>query len=306
MLSSTVLIVVSWALLAVFVLAFALRTIKIARLPIHLRWELAPVPHEKGRSHYGGSYLEEFEWWTKPREKDRVKEVSYMFQEILLLKSVWEHNRRLWWFSFPFHLGLYVLIGAGGLLLVSGSLELGGVEAAGGWHNGITVLAAAGFALGGLGALGLLVSRFVDSRFREYTTPAALFNLILLLAVFVTGGYAIASSENLAAAVWSFGTGLVTGDMAVELSAVQQAHVLLALLFLAYLPFSRMMHFVAKYFTYHDVRWDDRPREAGSALDRRLRRALEYGIDWSAAHARTGKTWAEVATTLPEDAATGE
>ena len=66
-------IVISWVLLAVFVVAFVLRTIRLAKLPVHLRWELAPVPHEKGKSHYGGSYLEEFEWWTKPREKDMTK-----------------------------------------------------------------------------------------------------------------------------------------------------------------------------------------------------------------------------------------
>ena len=79
-----------------------------------------------------------------------------------------------------------------------------------------------------------------------------------------------------------------------------------AALFLFYLPFTRMVHFFAKYFTYHEVRWDDRPREAGTALDRRLREALNFGVDWSAAHTRTGKTWAEVATTLPEDKAAGE
>jgi hypothetical protein len=54
------------------------------------------------------------------------------------------------------------------------------------------------------------------------------------------------------------------------------------------------------------VRWDDRPRETGSALDRRLREALDFGVDWSAAHTRTGKTWAQVATTLPEDTKSGE
>ncbi len=298
MFSSTVLIVVSWALLAVFVVAFALRTIKIARLPIHLRWELAPVPHEKGKSHYGGSYLEEFEWWTKPREKDPIKEASYMLQEILLLKSVWEHNRRLWWFSFPFHFGMYVLIAAGGLLLLSGGLELAGVEAAGGWRSGISMLAAAGFALGGFGALGLLVSRFVDPRFRDYTTAAALFNLILLLAVFVTGGFAIAASQDLASAVWGFGRGLVTGDMAIELSGVQQAHLLLALLFLAYLPFTRMMHFVAKYFTYHQVRWEDEPLTVGGRLEGKANRLLGQPVTWGAPHvnANGNKNWVDVAT----------
>ena len=31
--------------------------------PLHVRWELYPVPHEGERAKHGGSYLEEFEWW---------------------------------------------------------------------------------------------------------------------------------------------------------------------------------------------------------------------------------------------------
>jgi hypothetical protein len=91
-----------------------------------------------------------------------------------------------------------------------------------------------------------------------------------------------------------------------EVSPLLAAQMGVATLFLLYLPATRMVHFFSKYFTYHEVRWDDRPREAGSALDRRLREALDFGVDWSAAHVRTGKTWAEVATTLPEDTKAGE
>ncbi len=34
-------------------------------MPIHLRWELYPVPHEAGKAEYGGGYLEETSWWSK-------------------------------------------------------------------------------------------------------------------------------------------------------------------------------------------------------------------------------------------------
>jgi hypothetical protein len=91
-----------------------------------------------------------------------------------------------------------------------------------------------------------------------------------------------------------------------SVSPLLTAQMAVAALFLLYLPVTRMVHFFSKYFTYHAVRWDDRPREPGSALDRRLRQALDFGVDWSADHVRTGKTWAEVATTLPDDDATGE
>ena len=35
-----------------------------------------------------------------------------MIPEMLLLKGLWEFNRKLWYRSFPFHFGLYILIGA--------------------------------------------------------------------------------------------------------------------------------------------------------------------------------------------------
>jgi hypothetical protein len=56
---------------------------------------------------------------------------------------------------------------------------------------------------------------------------------------------------------------------------------------------------VAKYFTYHAVRWDDAPntgRIAGTMAE-----YLRYRPTWSARHvgADGTKTWAEVATTPP-------
>jgi hypothetical protein len=90
-----------------------------------------------------------------------------------------------------------------------------------------------------------------------------------------------------------------------EVSLLLGLQMSVAALFIFYLPFTRMVHFFSKYFTYHQVRWDDRPVEPGSALERRLRRALEFGVDWSAEHVQTGKTWGEVATTLPDKARKG-
>ena len=35
--------------IAIFLAVAIYRTLAIVRLPIHLRWELAPIPHEKGK-----------------------------------------------------------------------------------------------------------------------------------------------------------------------------------------------------------------------------------------------------------------
>jgi nitrate reductase gamma subunit len=70
---------------------------------------LYPVAHEPQRDH-GGSYLEQKDWWTRPRRKSLWGEVSFMLEEILWLKGVWANNRKLWWGSLPFHWGLYLLV----------------------------------------------------------------------------------------------------------------------------------------------------------------------------------------------------
>jgi hypothetical protein len=76
----------------------------------------------------------------------------------------------------------------------------------------------------------------------------------------------------------------------------------LSALILFYLPFTRMVHFFAKYFLYHDVRWDDRPVRGGSRMERRLRGALDFGVTWSAAHVGAGRPWRGVATEIPPQA----
>jgi len=59
---------------------------------------------------------------------------------------------------------------------------------------------------------------------------------------------------------------------------------------------THMSHFIAKYFTYHSVRWDDKPNVNLAAY-------LAYRPAWSATHVGAGKTWAEIATANPWEAA---
>ena len=99
----TLLHILTYASIVIFVIAIAVRAARLATTPVHLRWELYPVAHEKDRVQYGGSYFEELDWWTKPRETSMFGQVKVMIPEILLLKGVWEHNRSLWPGSFAMH-----------------------------------------------------------------------------------------------------------------------------------------------------------------------------------------------------------
>lgn len=294
------LIGVSYVLLAVFAVAFIVRSLKIAKMPVHLRWELAPVPHEKGKGHYGGSYLEEPEWWSKPREKDHVAEMTYMFQEITFLKALFEHNRRLWWFSFPFHFGLYVLTAMAGLLVIGSIAVLAGfaTPSLGLLGKVIVGLGAIGYTLGAVGAIGVLLSRFFDTKLRKIATPLTFINLLVLLAFFVTGALSVFRLADFPAAATGFLGALLTADTAVETSGLLAAHVVFAGLFLAYLPFTPMMHFVAKYFTYHQIRWDDQPLSENPKMQKEIQELLEQPVSWAGPHLNADgrKNWVDIAT----------
>ncbi len=303
--SASTVMVVLYLLLAIMVVAFAVRTIRIAKYPVHLRWELSPVPHEKGRGAYGGSYLEEFEWWTKPREKSLINEGIYMFKEIVFLKALWEHNRRMWYFSFPFHFGLYILF-VMAVLLVLGSiasllnLPTPGIGLV---ANGVPFLAGIGYVLGGIGALGLFAGRLFSQRLKPVTTPSSFINLGLLLAFFITGVLAVFSTDNFAYQATVFAQAFVTVYFAGEVTGPLAIHLIVAGIFLAYLPFTQMMHFVAKYFTYHEVRWDDEPLEAGSKMEAEIQELLQQTVTWAAPHigADGKKNWVDIATSPPAE-----
>jgi len=300
--SGATLVLVSYLLLAIFAVAFVYRSLSIARMPVHLRWELAPVPHEKGKGHYGGSYLEEPEWWSKPREKDHLAEMTYMVKEIAFLKALFEHNRKLWWFSFPFHAGLYLLTGMVGLLLISGLAGLAGLTMPGFVNTLIRVLAATGYLLGGLGALGVLLSRLFQPQLRSIATPLTFLNLFILLAFFITGAWAVFTLPAFVNGLNGFLGALFSANLEVQFPAILTAHLFLAGLFLAYLPFTPMMHFVAKYFTYHEIRWNDDPLVPGSKTDLEIQELLQQPVTWAGPHLHADgkKNWVDIVTDTPK------
>ena len=282
-----------WFAVTVFVIGCAWRAWRYARAPVHLRWDLYPVAHEPAaRRAYGGSHLEEREYWTKPQERSLVGEVAAMLEEIVFLRGVWLHNRRVFWGSLPFHWGLYLLIAASGLV------ALAALGLRPGWLMSITrALAFLGGALVLAGALRLLVLRSADPGLKRYSSPADRLNLALfgaLGALSVAIAWGPAGMRDVSLAV-----GRMLRFQAPGAPALVAAHMALAGLVLVYFPFTRMVHFFAKYFLYHDVRWDDRPLVSGSAMEKRLRASLEFGVTWSADHVGPGRTWAEVATSNP-------
>lgn len=247
---------------------------KFAHMQLHARLDLYPVPKEGGgRAAYGGSYMEEPEWWTKPRKIDRVNETIDIMKEMLFIKKLFVHQRVLWWASYAMHLGIYIMLGWSVLLLVSVV-----------WHPAwyvlmISIVGVVGFVLPIVGCVLLLVRRVSDRVLAKYTTPLEYFNIVLLLTVLVTGAYAwlfVASPFEVATQVFSLS--------ATSLPPIVLVHlVLLGIMFL-YIPLSKMSHYVGKFFSFRTVLWDNDPNLPGTSVERRFTDAAAHPAQtgWSA------------------------
>ena len=295
-----------YAGLLIFLLGCVRRIMQYARTPIHLRWELYPVPHEEpGRAAHGGSYFEETAWSTKPQHFSLAGELRAMIPEMVLLKGLWEFNRPLWYASFLFHFGLYLAIASAALVAFGAALGALSPALAGG---ALGFVLAEVYRLAGLvgttiaivGAAALLVRRTTSRALKNYTTAADLFNLLAFILTFglLAAGYVArppgASVRGLVRGLASFDTGVIVGRLF-------GVGLILAAILAAYIPFTHMAHFIAKYFTYHAVRWDDRVNTRGGAIETAVAEYLTYRPTWAAAHlgANGEKTWADIVNTNP-------
>ena len=295
--------IVTYACVALAALAIAAKVYKYATAPTGMRWELYPVPHERGRSTYGGSYVEELDWWTKPRNPDKVNELKEMASEVFLLKGVHHHNKKVWRRSFPFHLGLYLAIGWLGLLVLGALVSLANIEIgpAAGFLGSIlhyltVAVGYAGLGLTCLGAIGLLQWRLTDKDQQKFNAPIDYVNLLCIIAA---TGFALAAhliADPAFAAVRGYTYSLITFSTPALPNVLLAIEVVLGSLLIAFITVTRMSHFVAKYFLYHAVRWNDEPNERGSKIEAAILKNLERKVGWNAAHIQTGETWGKVVT----------
>ncbi len=258
----------------VFLIGCAVRAVTYARQPIHLRWEIYPVPN----GHTG--------------------QLKVMIPEILFLKGLWEFNRPMWRVSYPFHLGLYLVAASGGLLVPAAAIP----GEAGVLLHGAARLAGAGGAILALaGALGLLARRLTNRELKVYTTAGDIFNLLFFITTLVL---LLAGSVLRTAAEPGLATvlrGAATFDTTLEVPPLLGTGLFLGAALAAYIPMTHMSHFIAKYFTYHAVRWDERSPVPHGSMEKRIAEYLMYRPTWAAPHMHADgqRTWGDVATTNP-------
>lgn len=273
-----------------FVALTAYKAVTYARMPLHGRMELYPVPQEKGRHTYGGSFMEEPEWWRKPHQISKASEIIDMMKEMLFIKKLFDNQRPFWWMSYALHLGIYFLM-VWTFLLIAGALtDLAGVSvsAHASWWTALlyylTVFTGVvGFIITTAGTALLLIRRMSDPVLKKYTTPQEYFNLMLILAALVSGIVLWSPDLTFDAAR------RLTAD-AMTLSVVPNTVLVIHLIILEfmfiYIPVSKMSHYVGKYFSYHKVLWENEPNVAGSDIEAKVKTALgkRATTKWAAPH----------------------
>ncbi|HID43566.1 MAG TPA: nitrate reductase [Archaeoglobaceae archaeon] len=176
-------------------------------------------------------------WEIFPYPETTGAQLKYLLTEILTQHALREHNRRMWIPALILHWGLY-------LVVIWVILVLVGIQNA--------------YYIGMLGAAGILIGTIISlvirlsTEIRRITAFVEYFNLLFLLVLSVLGlstnFFEVVNRVYLYSLIMlspktdSFTTGSV-------------ATLFLVQLFLIYLPYNRMAHFFAKYFTYHQVKW---------------------------------------------------
>jgi nitrate reductase gamma subunit len=277
-----------WFAIIFFFAATARKAMEYAKKPMHGRQDLYPIPLEDSeRAKYGGSYYEDQKWFEKPRKKNELGMVIDMLGEMLFIKKLFKKQQKFWWISYSLHLGIYLFIGT--LLLAGASviLPLGGILAAL-LGLAVNVCGLASGILVCVGTAGLLVKRIVDREFRSYTTPQEYFNLAALFAGGASGLIAFAANKfsykHYKKVIYS----MLHFKSLKSLNKPTVVHLLIICGLLVYIPLCKMSHYVGKYFTFHNVIWDNDPNLPGSKVEKKV--IDEAGIkpapemQWAAPH----------------------
>ncbi|EGO65205.1 hypothetical protein ALO_03886 [Acetonema longum DSM 6540] len=270
-----------------------------AGMPRHLRWDLYPIPHQ---GPIGSKYQKQDFHSRKPPIFPRY-ELMAMLREMVWIQKAFVHNRRLWTGSFPLHIGIY-LCAAWVVLLIVGAWAISAGQPVSGWTallQGLTqVTGAAGLSAGLSGSLYLLRLRLGDQGLRQMSDPVLYAQLGIMILLFGSGLTAWLTVDRSFILIREHIGSLLRLRPAVTHPLIAW-EMLIFSLFLLVLPFSRMMHYAAKYFLYHRIMWDDEPIQPGSPLEQNVSSSLHGQVSWSAPHVKRWGNWLEQAAGAREE-----
>lgn len=288
---------------------YSVKLIKIARMPVHLRWELYPVASET-ESKQGSTYYEDVGKWRKNHRKTVLKGVFHLLKENFWLGEYFRRNRWYWLVLLPWHIG-FILIIAFHILCFFGALVIVAdmpVSAESTFILGrtfyflILLTGVISFISGAFGSVGLFIKRLIDKDLRAFATPQNYFTYLFTLVVFLSGLYAWSFVDPTFAGYREFWKGLVTLSPA-SVDSATATHIILFALFLIYLPFTRSLHYITKFFAFLWVQWDDKPNLRGSKMEKNVKKWLNKPVSWSAAHIEADgkKSWIDITTKKTSD-----
>jgi nitrate reductase gamma subunit len=286
---------------------YVAKAIKLARMPLHLRWELYSVVNES-QSQYGGAYQEDEREWQQRHGRTLRKGITYLLKENFKFSQYFSSNREYWLALFPWHIGFILIVTFHILCFFGALVVIAGVPVAGGsayvlgkvFYYLILMTGVVSFIAGSLGSVGLIIKRLTDKDLKVFASPQNYFNYLFTLVVFLSGLYTWIFVDPTFSQYREFWKGLVTfNPVSIESAAV--VHIILFSMFLIYLPFTRSMHYITKFFAFIWVRWDDRPNFRGSKVEKNVTELLDKPVSWSAPHIPTGKTWAEITSNVLSD-----
>lgn len=291
-----------WVALIFFFAASFYKAYTYAKLPMHGRQDLYPIPLDTNeRNKYGGSYYEDDKWYEKPITRNHVGMIIDMLGEMLFIKKLFVNQNSLWWISYSLHLGIYAALAWTVLLFVGVFVDpthvFGMIV-----YFLTTVAGIVAGVLMTIGAAGLLLKRLLKPEFKNYTTPQEYFNLIFLLCVSATGllvwfgDMQFEYGRNIARAMVSFSP--LADFYGGSVPTLLTVHIILLGAVMIYIPLTKMSHYVGKFFTFHNVIWDNEPNLPGSKVESKI---IEQAKDpkpsnqWSAPHYQPAPTPTEEA-----------
>ncbi|OPY76939.1 MAG: hypothetical protein A4E65_02966 [Syntrophorhabdus sp. PtaU1.Bin153] len=262
------------------------------KTPLHLKWEY----------YKGSSVYESIDWWTRAPTGFREKVVTALV-DIIFLREYYRRNPQYWFFLYLFHLGIYLLILWHIWLFAASVLpDPEGTRGYGlAWGHGATILAC-------IGTLGILILRITDRELRLYYAPLHYIKWVLMMITLAGGFYAVhVYFGGSIPAVLKYVRAQVTfSDTAQKFHPppATAAHVLLGSVWLVYLPFSHILRLFFRY--YHGLRFDEVPNVPGGIIEKRVKELLGKPVTWAGPHIRSGKSWRETATGLPDEEGKGK
>lgn len=271
---NTLVFVFVLAALIGFLVLSAAKFAKYAKWSTHSRFDLYPIPKESGRGVYGGSFYEEDEWWTKERKVDHGAEMIDVMKEMVLIRKLFVSQRDLWFPSFLFHFGIYIMLAWSICLFIPAFWPVNWVVSI------MSFVGSVGFAMTSFGAMWLLVLRITREDLRVFTTPIEYFNLIAIIIVLASG---ISS--------WTHVDVFYVAHQVLTLNAtgiepMVLVHMVMLGALMIYIPLSKMGHYAGKFFCFRSVFWDNNPNLAGSATEQKMKAAAATPVTtkWSAPH----------------------